>query len=90
MPWEIESPRTAIDAGGPVRAGVPDILCLYPHGGYNGLAIEAKSPEGKMSPEQREWFERLKAAGWCVTECRSAQEMFRVWLDYLDVEAAYF
>lgn len=73
-----------------VRAGVPDVLCLYPHGGYHGLAIEAKSPQGRLSPEQGEWFDRLKAAGWCVVEARSAQEMFTAWLDYLDLEARYF
>jgi hypothetical protein len=63
-----------------VRAGVPDLLLLYPCWGYSGLAIEMKRADhsNHATPEQREWLARLRAAGWAVAICYGAPEAIRV------------
>lgn len=76
------SPR----AGGQLRArgvksGVPDILIfeefLGPTGrrGYQGIAIELKSPKGRVSANQRSWLHSLKLRGWNTHVCRSLDDV---------------
>ena len=48
-----------------VRRGFPDMFLPAARGGYHALAIELKRKfGGKVSPEQREWIDNLKAQGW--------------------------
>lgn len=50
-----------------VKPGVPDLLLLWPSGGYHGLALEMK-PTGatycSVRPEQRLWLARLAGVGY--------------------------
>ena len=53
-----------------VRPGVPDLFLMVPRGGYHGLAIELKRKGGgRVSPEQKDWIERLNAQGYRATVC---------------------
>jgi hypothetical protein len=54
-----------------VKRGVPDICLAWAAGGYHGLYIEMKRESGgRVSPEQKEWCDRLRAAGYRVEICR--------------------
>jgi len=58
------------------RQGVPDLLLpagrLGGHDGacerieYSGLALELKSPSGRLRPTQAWWLRRLQDQGWAV------------------------
>jgi len=53
-----------------VKKGVPDLFLMAPRGGYHGLAIELKRRGGgRVSPEQKDWIERLNAQGYRATVC---------------------
>jgi hypothetical protein len=64
------SPREAarLRAEG-VKAGVSDLLFPIPRQGKAGLWIELKAPKGRPTPAQREWLEKMSAAGY-VAEWR--------------------
>lgn len=57
-----------------VRPGVPDLLLPIPSGNWSGLAVELKSPTGRLSPAQAAWLDRLEQAGYLVAVCRSIEE----------------
>ncbi len=44
-----------------VRAGVPDLIIVWPNG--RTVWIELKAPKGVLSPSQKEWRDRLQALG---------------------------
>lgn len=52
-----------------VKAGVPDLLLLCPHGSFHGLALEMKIPGGRVSPAQQEFLQELRARGYCTAVC---------------------
>ena len=49
-----------------VRPGVPDLLLIAPRGGRAGLALELKSPDGRLSSEQKEMLPLFEANGWAT------------------------
>ena len=50
-----------------VRSGVPDLFYPVPLHGWHGLFIEMKSKSGRMSRDQKRWFDILNAFGYkCV------------------------
>jgi len=63
------------------RQGVPDLLLpvgrLVGHDAacerieYKGLALELKSPEGRLRPTQAWWLRRLQSKGWAIAVERS-------------------
>ena len=53
-----------------VRAGVPDVFLPVPRGGFAGLYVEMKTRRGRVSEEQRQWIEGLRAQGYRVEVCR--------------------
>lgn len=65
------------------RAGTPDLLLLVPRGRYHGAAIEMKRPGGKVSPEQREFLERLTEYGYATFVCFSFDDAVKVITQYL-------
>jgi hypothetical protein len=69
-----------------VKPGVPDLLLPHVSGEFNGLAIEMKSAIGTTTPDQDRWLETLKANGWLVHVCRSAQEARSAIVAYLGVD----
>lgn len=72
-----------------VRAGVPDLFLPAPRFGRNGLWIEMKTANGKLSAPQKDWGEFLRAAGYRVEVCRSFDQAREVLLDYLDPQVQY-
>jgi hypothetical protein len=76
------------------RQGVPDLLLPVPRLGghdkacerieYNGLALELKSPSGRLRPEQLWWLKRLKGQGWAVAVAWSFAEAHHLLQRYLD------
>jgi VRR-NUC domain len=57
-----------------LSAGFPDIFVFIPSRGYMGLALEFKSKKGKLRPNQKEWLDRLKSAGYAALVVRSLDE----------------
>ncbi len=66
-----------------VKRGVPDIFLAYPWGGLHGLWIEMKAGKNKPTPDQEAWHYRLRARGYQVKVCYSAQEAQKVIMEYL-------
>ncbi len=59
-----------------VRRGVPDVPVSIPSQDYHGLFIEFKSPDGKLSPEQKEFIKTAESLGYkciVVTSCMEAK-----------------
>lgn len=54
-----------------VKRGVPDVLWPVARGGFIGLAIEFKSPDGNPTKEQRDRIDRMQREGWYVALCWS-------------------
>lgn len=58
-----------------VKAGVPDVCLPVPRGGYHGLYVEMKRQQGgRVSEEQNEWMEALRAQGYEAKVCRGWKE----------------
>ena len=67
-----------------VRAGVPDICLPVACGGCHSLYIEMKRLKGgRVSPEQMEWMEDLKAEGHMVAVCQGWVMASEIILAYL-------
>lgn len=71
-----------------VRAGVSDVFCALPRGGWSGLFIEMKSSTGTASKEQRQWLEESNSVGYLGVVCRGADEAFTVWKAYVSGDEA--
>lgn len=68
-----------------VRPGVPDLLLPQWQG---GIAIEMKSPTGRLAPEQASWLAHLDACGWRTVVARSAEEARLALIAYLGGDPA--
>lgn len=67
-----------------VKPGVPDLMLAWPAGGACGLFLEMKRLRGgTVSRPQKEWRERLSAAGYAVRVCHGAQEAIEALREYL-------
>lgn len=55
-----------------MKAGVPDIILLWPN---NKAGIELKAPKGKLSPAQKQIIKDWSAAGAYVGVCKSLEEV---------------
>ena len=79
-----------------MRKGVPDLLLPVPQLGgfdaaaerieYTGLALELKSADGYLRPEQAWWLRALKAQDWAVVVARSVEDAIHILESYLDGE----
>lgn len=70
-----------------VKPGVPDLLIPKASGSWMGLAIELKSPVGRLSDPQREWLAELAGEGYLCSVCRSFGEFESVTNRYLGLVA---
>lgn len=66
-----------------VRKGLVDFMLPRKHLGWQGLAVELKAPEGRLTPEQREWLEALASDGYLTAEVRTLDEFQAVVKRYL-------
>lgn len=67
-----------------MKPGVLDIHLPVARGGFHGLWIEMKSPDGTPSPHQRRWMKALTEQGHSVHICRSFEAARAVIERYLD------
>ena len=65
------------------KAGVPDLILPRRFGLYAGLAVEPKSPDGRLSEEQRSWLSMLAEEGYLTAVCRSLEEFQIVLMAFL-------
>ena len=78
------------------RQGVPDLLLPVSRLGghdaacerieYSGLALELKSPSGRLRGTQAWWLKRLKEQGWAVAVAWTVEDAIAVLSGYLDRE----
>ncbi|NDA60652.1 MAG: VRR-NUC domain-containing protein [Chitinophagia bacterium] len=54
-----------------VKAGVPDLLLALPNKQHHGLFIEMKSQTGRLTDNQKQYFELLSAQKYKCVVCRS-------------------
>ena len=64
-------------------AGVADLLLLIPTDEYGSLAIEMKTPTGRLSDSQKEWREVYERAGNKYIVCRSFEQFMCEVVDYM-------
>jgi len=68
--------------------GVPDIFIPIARGGFSGLYIEMKTAKGKLSPEQKEFFEMINFYSdipYKTETCRRSDEAIRSIKNYLEI-----
>jgi hypothetical protein len=63
--------------------GTPDIMIFEARKGKHGLFIELKTRTGKVSPEQKEWHQKLKERNYEVEVCWSFEEAICTIENYL-------
>lgn len=69
-----------------LKKGVPDICLPHARGGYHALYLELKRTTATPSDttaEQRDWHQRLRAAGNRVVVCNGAEAAQTALLEYL-------
>ena len=64
-------------------AGVADLLLLTKSGEYGSLAIEMKTPSGRLSDSQKAWREEFVKAGNKYVVCRSFEQFMCEIVDYM-------
>jgi hypothetical protein len=73
------------------RQGVPDLLlpaaiARGPESAWKGLALELKSPSGRLRDTQKWWIRRLREQGWAVAVAYGFDEARYIIERYLDGE----
>ena len=66
-----------------VKAGVPDLCLPAPRGMFHGLFIEMKSPDGKVTKNQKEWLTKLAKQGYDTAVCYSFEEAQKKIIEYI-------
>jgi hypothetical protein len=66
-----------------VKSGVCDIHVDKACGGFHGLKIELKSAEGKLSPAQADYLERVRDEGYATAVCYDFDDFVNVLNNYL-------
>ena len=70
-----------------VSPGVPDLMLLYPCGGFHGLFIELKRKRGgQVSQEQHVWIDYLNSVGFLALVCKGEEEARLAILRYLGAD----
>jgi len=64
-------------------AGYPDLEILRASNGFHALFIEFKSPTGRLSESQKEFWKRAVAEGYAYMVIRSFDEFMKTVNEYL-------
>lgn len=56
------------------KPGIPDFMLPRRWRGWQGLAVELKSKDGRLSEAQKEWLEALEEDGYLCAVCRTLRE----------------
>jgi hypothetical protein len=84
----LKKKRTAVlDTGMGLTAGIPDTFLAIPTQTHAGLYVEFKTPEGKLSQEQRRVIPQLEAQGYRVEIVRTLEQFQVLVREYLDGNA---
>ena len=67
-----------------VQPGFVDLVLYHPSHGYNGLAMELKTPTGRLSSEQESWLLWLADCGFQCRIIKSLEEGQNIIKGYLD------
>lgn len=67
-----------------VLAGVPDLFLAKSSNGYNGLFIEFKYGNGKLTSSQIEVIERLSEHGYKCEVCKSFDSFLNIVKNYIN------
>ena len=70
-----------------VKAGIADLILLFPRQGHGALLIEMKYGKGQQRTSQKNWQLRAEAAGYRYVICRTFEEFVREVNRYLGMEA---
>jgi hypothetical protein len=65
-----------------LKRGVPDILIFDHNLKYFGLAIELKTEDGNLKPEQKEFLFNLTTRGWKAIVCYGYDEAIKEIKEY--------
>lgn len=66
-----------------VMAGVADTLLLLPRHGYSYLAVEFKTPSGKVAAQQKSWAVSVRENGGRYEIIRNVDDFIALITDYL-------
>lgn len=69
-----------------VKAGVADLILLFPRNGHGALLIEMKYGKGRQRDTQKGWQKVVEAAGYRYVICRTLEEFMREVNNYLGIE----
>ena len=67
-----------------VKSGVPDLELPVSRGGYTGLHIEMKTPDGRVSDTQKWWLSELQGQGRMCAVCYGYKQAIEILEGYLD------
>ena len=70
-----------------VKRGVPDLLLPIPVARWSGCAVECKTDDGRLTPEQVKWLQALHAARWQTHVVRTLAEGQAVFTAYANSQA---
>lgn len=69
-----------------MQAGIPDLAVMVPCGGYHGMWIEVKTPNGPIRKNQVAWLDFYMYYGYKCLVARSVDEIVSAVVDYLTSE----
>ncbi len=67
-----------------LRKGVPDLFLALPRGGYAGLWIEMKTLNGKPTPDQKQWLNKMNEISYLATIEFSCVEAMKTITEYIN------
>lgn len=64
--------------------GTCDLFIMAARGGYHGLALEIKTEDGALSPDQKQWLQGAANAGYFSTACFGYDSVEKTIKDYME------
>ncbi len=66
-----------------VKRGVPDLCLPAAAGPFHGLFLEMKTASGRLSPEQQQWQQQLRAQGYACATAHGLEQAIDTLTSYL-------